>query len=349
MSTPLTLPIIPISPYLPSRKKEYSDTDRAEVARNLHRACRDIGFFYLKVDGYLTDSERKGVLDLGREFFLESTEEEKAKIGLDKSDGVRGYQKLKQNITMGKADHHEGLDFCADTPYPPRERRDDAGQLKPLGGENQWPERPVAFRAQMEDWIEKMKALGMAVMEAMADGLGMNAAEWEELRSMVEDSFWVTRVIGAEGVSCGAHKDYGCLTLLHADDTPKALQVFLRPTPVPGQPLVDNEQGVWIDADPIPGCFVVNVGEMWEIWTNGLYKSTLHRVVHRSPTYRVSLPFFFEPVFNAEIKPLEAAKRKIAQEGWLLDKHGTDYSQVRYGDFLLGEVSGNFSKPAEST
>lgn len=90
MSTPLTLPIIPISPYLPSRKKEYSDTDRAEVAGNLHRACRDIGFFYLKVDDYLTDSERKGVLDLGREFFLESTEEEKAKIGLDKSDGVRG-------------------------------------------------------------------------------------------------------------------------------------------------------------------------------------------------------------------------------------------------------------------
>lgn len=51
-------------------------------------------------------------------------------------------------------------------------------------------------------------------------------------------------------------------SLLHADDTPKALQVSLRPTSVPGQPLVDNEQGVWIDADPIPGCFVVNVGEM---------------------------------------------------------------------------------------
>lgn len=140
-------------------------------------------------------------------------------------------------------------------------------------GENQWPEKPVSFRAQMEDWIGKMKALGMVVMEAwvsllieigelaltphtissyvrpchllicafrMADGLGMNAEEWQELRSMVEDSFWVMRVIGmcnvghsqrilltrahyrrsgypplpegAEGVSCGAHKDYGCLT-----------------------------------------------------------------------------------------------------------------------------------------
>jgi isopenicillin N synthase-like dioxygenase len=60
------------------------------------------------------------------------------------------------------------------------------------------------------------------------------------------------------------------------------------------------------------------------------------------------LPFFFEPAFNAKIEPLEAAKGKIAQEGWKLDKHSKTYSQVRYGDFLLGKVSGNFFKPAES-
>lgn len=155
--------------------------------------------------------------------------------------------------------------------------------------------------------------------------------------------------------------------LLHADDTPKALQVFLRPTPVAGR-LSADDKGVWIDADPIPGCFVVNVGEMasstaslrfcpgplidspclqWEIWTNGLYKSTLHRVVHRSPTYRVSLPFFFEPAFEAEVKPLEAAKRQIEREGWVVGKQGTDYPQVRYGDFLLGKVGGNFVKAVE--
>lgn len=154
MSTPLALPIISISPYLPSRRNEYTDTDRAEVAQKLHRACTDIGFFYLKVDDYLTDSERKEVLDFGRQFFLESTEEEKAEIGLEKGDGIRGeftfgvdwgayvglipacylgYQKLKQNVTMGKADHHEGLDFYAETPYPPGESRYDSGQLKPLG------------------------------------------------------------------------------------------------------------------------------------------------------------------------------------------------------------------------
>lgn len=95
---------------------------------------------------------------------------------------------------------------------------------------------------------------------------------------------------GSEGISCGAHKgefsshvlfgrptrradpfqssfvfflptDYGCLTLLSADPTPSALQVLLRPTPVPGKPAAGEEEGDWIDADPREGCLVVNVGE----------------------------------------------------------------------------------------
>lgn len=56
---------------------------------------------------------------------------------------------------------------------------------------------------------------------------------------------------------------------------------------------IGAQQGIWISADPVPGCVVCNIGEMWETWTNGLYKSTLHRVIHRSSNYRVSyVPFF---------------------------------------------------------
>ncbi len=100
----------------------------------------------------------------------------------------------------------------------------------------------------MERWIDKMKILGMSVMRCMADGLGMSQSEWEDLRGLTDDSFWVMRVIGtlisrfvavtvwtlyacmrsndadeeclgypplpdgADGISCGSHKDYGCLT-----------------------------------------------------------------------------------------------------------------------------------------
>lgn len=64
---------------------------------------------------------------------------------------------MKENVTNGKADNHEGLDF-----YKPVE---DPDKTKPLWGENQWPTVP-GFREKYEAWVTKMKALGMIVMEA---------------------------------------------------------------------------------------------------------------------------------------------------------------------------------------
>lgn len=54
-----------------------------------------------------------------------------------------------------------------------------------------------------------------------------------------------------------------------------------------------------------PGCMVVNIGDMLEIWTNGLWKSTKHRVVHRAEKLRVSVPFFYEPRLESVVRPLE--------------------------------------------
>jgi len=115
-----------------------------------------------------------------------------------------GYARLKENVTNGKADNHEGIDF-----YRPVENPD---KTKSLWGENQWPSVP-GFRNKYEKWVEKMKALGLIVMEAcvpipfyrdptkpimsrMAAGLGMTSEEWQDLRTQVDDSFWVMRVIG---------------------------------------------------------------------------------------------------------------------------------------------------------
>lgn len=116
---------------------------------------------------------------------------------------------MKENVTNGKADNHEGIDF-----YKPVDKPDKG---RPLWGENQWPsdEDVGGFRQKYEVWIEKMKVLGMCVMEAcvhsfhyeltllttilrcrMAAGLGMTPEEWVELKSQVDDSFWVMRIIG---------------------------------------------------------------------------------------------------------------------------------------------------------
>jgi len=343
------LPIVRIAPYT----RDHDPHGRMSTSASLHAACVDYGFFYLDLTGFCDPSEPEELSQLARQFFA-LPQEEKDKLALRNQDGARGYARLKENVTNGKADNHEGLDI-----YRPVDNPD---KTKTLWGENQWPTIP-GFREKYELWIEKMKVLGMLVMEAMAVGLGMSPEEWEELRSQVDDSFWYMRVIGypplpndQDGFSCGAHKDYGLLTFLWADATRGALQVFVRQ---PGLLVKDDarlpnervQDGVWINADPIPGCIVCNIGEMWETWTNGLYKSALHRVVHRGQSYRVSIPFFYEPNFTTVVKPLRAALE--LQQGTRMpgldSKYKTQqeddakiYEPVVYSDFLLKKISGNF-------
>lgn len=114
------------------------------------------------------------------------------------------------------------------------------------------------------------------------------------------------------------------LTLLHTDGTPNSLEVKSRKT------------GGWINANPIKGCFVINVGDMMEVWTGGRWKSTLHRVVHRGDKRRVSAPFFLEPAWNARVELLEGVRLDVREEG-------KEYKVVeKYGDYLIGKVSRNF-------
>lgn len=129
--------------------------------------------------------------------------------------------------------------------------------------------------------------------------------------------------------SCGDHSDYGCLTLLYSDGTPGALKVK-----TPGAPTnsadSDPDHESWIDADPIKGAFVVNIGDMVEQWTGGWARSTRHKVVHHGSKYRISVPFFFEPSKDTVVK-------RLAEFGGT-----TDDPEVRYWDHLVSKTDGSF-------
>ncbi|MCJ1251450.1 hypothetical protein MMC30_008683 [Trapelia coarctata] len=374
-----SLPLIDISPFLAPSP---NPTALKQCTLALSDACLHHGFFYLTNHGIpseLTDT----VLSLARTFFTECTDAEKQSIkredaGKGFGDGARGYQVIGDNVTQGKRDWHEAVDWYRpiaagegvtrrdlDNGYNQdgngtgkQDRNGEAARAAEsartppytlLRGVNLWPDNPAQFRAVYEGYIEKMLELGTAVVRAM--GFALQLEDPETFVKATRESFWVMRAIGypplprrevsgdsngnhtensaganenpEEGISCGAHCDYGCLTLLLADSHPNALQVQSATSP-----------STWLSADPVPGAFVVNIGDMMERWTNGLWKSTLHRVMHTGQGFRVSVPFFFEPDFGARVRPLREC---VGRTGG-----GARYGEVGYGEHLVGKVGGNF-------
>ncbi|KAH9864084.1 hypothetical protein J1614_010017 [Plenodomus biglobosus] len=362
------LPIIDISPFLsPTATQEA----RKATATALNAACLDYGFFYLTGHG-IPLSKLNQIIDLARQFFALPLAEKMAikrfdAGGPEGGDSARGYQAVGENVSDGLQDMQEAVDWYAEWPESKREVG-EGGRVKALQGRNLWPERPKEMRGVYEGYVQDVKRVGEAVVWAMGVALGLGAREGEKEGDGngdgdddVEDeeifvrkcreSFWVMRAINypplpksftatptisseeedaatatTSQFSCGAHTDYGCITLLLADPTPSALQVQLK-------------NGTWLNADPIPGAFVVNIGDMIERWTNGLWKSTLHRVIHtggRDGTSRISVPFFYEPGFEVEVAPLGKIVARMEGEGEEKRKGGT------YGEHLLTKVFSNF-------
>jgi len=124
----------------------------------------------------------------------------------------------------------------------------------------------------------------------------------------------------------GEHSDYGLLTILLQDDV-GGLQV--------------KTPGGWIDAPPVDGSFVCNIGDMLDRMTAGQYKSTPHRVRNVTRRDRLSFPFFFDPSFDAKIQPIVTPGGALAdddrRERW--DHASVHEFNGTYGDYLLAKVS----------
>jgi len=322
------LPIIDIGPLFTTIVTEKQREEKEAVVREIHKACKDVGFLYI-TNHSIPETLTQEVLRLAREFFF-LPQSEKEAIAITKCScptRCRGYQRLGENITQYQKDWHEGIDFYRDVQVTTQENR------QPLDGLNQWPSSPPDFKPTFLRYINEMFRLGKTLMSAFALGLGLEEDYFEKY---TDNGFWGMRVIGYPplqsatntssnpndppvGVSCGEHTDYGCLTIVNQDSKVCALQVKNK----------DNE---WINADPVPNAFVVNLGDMLKRWSNNVYQSTPHRVINLGTCYRVSIPFFFEPNYDAVITPVKSCVQGTEQH----------YEPIVYGTHLSNKVSNNF-------
>ncbi len=319
MDHPGGLPIIDVSPLVAGGE---AGTVEA-VARAIDTACRDLGFFV--VVGHGVDPGLRQRLEAHAREFFALEDAEKAAISMDRGGRAwRGWFPVGHELTAGVPDRKEGIYFGAELgPDDPRVR---AGT--PLHGANLFPARPAGLRDAVLAYLDAVGALGHTLVAGLARGLGLDA-DWFR-HHLTADPLVLFRIFsyppeppGAEGWGVGEHTDYGLLTILGHDGTP-GLEVR---TP----------QG-WLAAPPVPDSFVCNLGDMLERMTAGRYRSTPHRVRNTSGTTRLSFPFFFDPAWDANVRPVPGMEAAPATgDRW--DGADVHAFEGTYGDYLLGKVA----------
>lgn len=288
-------------------------------------ACRDLGFFY--ATGHGIDSALIAQLESTSRAFFALPEGEKNEIAMVRGGRAwRGYFPVGGELTSGKPDRKEGLYFGTElTADDPRVRRG-----LPLHGVNQFPARPKELRNLVLDYLEAASKTAHALMEGIA--LSLELEDDYFYRHYTKDPTILFRIFHYPSVAAsspdwgvGEHTDYGLLTLL-AQDANGGLQV-------------KTSRG-WIEAPPIPSTLVCNIGDMLDRLTGGLYRSTPHRAKNVSGRGRLSFPFFFDPGFDAQVRPLpERASRIVEDKDARWDRQSVHAFSGTYGDYLLTKVS----------
>ena len=265
---------------------------RAEVAAQLREAAMVSGFFYAANHGVPAGQVARQFALARR--LLDLPPETRQALDMRRSPTLRGFENLgAQTLDADarpdlKESFYCGMAWPADHPYVV------AGYQ--TYGHNQWPAEVPEAPAQCEAYIRTLLTLSRQLMQLLALSLKLP----EDYFDATSDSPMVTlRMVrypahpeGADERSfgAGAHTDWGAITLL-AQDGHGGLEVQMP-------------DGHWVAATPVPGCFVVNLGDMIPRWTNGLYHSNPHRVrnLHSGGAPRYSIPFFYEPDYFARIE-----------------------------------------------
>jgi isopenicillin N synthase-like dioxygenase len=282
MSSFETIPVVDISAL------GGQDLDRhAEVIRQLRSAAEHVGFLYVSGHG-LAEELLTGVKRAARDFFALPAET-KMQVYIGRSRNHRGYVPEGEEIFAGGTpDAKEAFDLSIDLAATDPDHL--AGN--PLLGPNQWPDGLPGFREAVSAYYEAAFALGRRMLRGFSEALGLPADHLDRFVTKPPSQLRLIHYPYNAGADdrpgIGAHTDYEIFTLL-------------LPT-APGLEVM-NQAGRWIDAPPVPGTLVVNIGDMLEVWSNGRLAATSHRV-RRVSEERYSFPLFFACDYWTRVEPL---------------------------------------------
>ncbi|MCB0404083.1 MAG: isopenicillin N synthase family oxygenase [Bdellovibrionales bacterium] len=307
----------------------------AKAGESLCRALHDTGFLYILGDVVRVDL-LKELVEVSKLFFAKSLSEKEQLEMRHAGLAWRGYFPPGAELTMGIPDQKEGLYFGSE--HGP----DHPGVLRhwPMHGRNLWPASSDLKRMQplVTEYMQSCVAIGQRLLSYVAVGLDLPKNYFfdrftDEPTVLFRIFNYPATTPATPGWGVAEHTDMGFLTLLFQDEK-GGLEVLSQ----------DNR---WVAVPPIEGTLVINIGDMLEYWTHGIFRATPHRVRNPSQSPRLSLPFFFDPNWQATLEPIS---REQLPAKWLqsispdrrkrwdgLNLHALS-SETTYGDFVWSKI-----------
>ncbi|GJH36599.1 isopenicillin N synthase family oxygenase [Paraburkholderia hospita] len=286
------------------------------AGREIRDACTTIGFFYIVNHGV-----PQAVIDraeqAAREFFAFPVE---TKRRAAVNHRHRGFNALG-DATMYQAKRPDYKEFYSIGLELPESDPDVlAGQA--LRGPNNWPDFMPALQPALYGYYEEVGACGADLLRAVATGLGVSgdffAPRYTKRMQRTQMVYYPPQSPQSDDDQFGVapHTDYGCITLLWQDR-------------VGGLQVREIANETWIEAPPIEGSFVVNVGDLLARWTNDRFRSTLHRVINASGRERYSIATFYDPTYTSNVDPRDLGTPDADSK----------YEPVAAGDYILGRIN----------
>lgn len=295
------VPVIDIAPFLAGDRVE-----REAVARAVDRACREIGF--LVINGHGVDPALIQAMDEVSRRFFDLPLEAKLAVERPAPDVSRGYVGLAgESVGRSRDSAAEVGDLNESFIVGPVDVvLDDYHSADAAGNHfapNLWPVELPELAEVCADYYRALDGVAVTLMRIFAVALDLPEHHFDTMVdrpiSRLRLRNYPEPIVPPEPgqLRAGAHSDYGSITILLAEENPGGLQVC-------------TSTGEWVDVPVRPGCFIVNIGDLMERWTNDQWVSTLHRVVNPpeelvAGSRRQSIVYFHNPNYDAVIEAIE--------------------------------------------
>ena len=297
-----------------------TNTGFVQIAEKLVNTTKTVGFFYITGHGISMKLMQEALLASRRFFELPVSKKSTVAVNNNQRGWMgQGMAQLEGSKTYdAKEIYFWGWDVGPNDP--------DVLAGTPMVFPNQWPEEVAPFlRLNLIPYYDAVISLGRSILSAFAFGIGkpkdffVKAYEKPLGRGqLVYYPPMGTEDEKQERFGAASHTDFGVLTIL-LQDMQGGLQVL-------------NKSGDWIEAPPIEGSFVCNIGDLLERWTNGSVISTKHRVINRNKTARYSIPVFCDPASETIVDPKDFSNGPIL------------YEKIMAGEYIANRNRRNFTQ-----